>query len=443
MNTNDAETGLVASIIAHPFDTESDVLNRIASLKINVTGEHFSDRLLGEAFDIVIANARENIAVSPLLLSQITDDRVNLVGADNLGQPSAIQLYAREVVRHYNLRKLGIVGQRALNTSEDGDPELVAGELVQQLAGLNGGEERYIKTATESTRAFLDELALDQENIRSGHVGFDLNFIQGRDSSGTVRYPVREMIPMMMGGWVVLLTAGTKVGKSTMGWQLAEWNAAENGLRGVYFHFEDPPKMVNYRRMARRGIKVDRNTEPTLNTMLGSVLNPEQLQKIHRVYEEVTTWGDRLIEVYCAGWTMEQVVRTLHRLHLQEKIDFWVIDYLNKATLSPQKLREYGVFVARGQDVELIKNAAEQTGTVAVLIQQDIDGKPYETNAGIQKSQVWIRLERDIADSDGRMLPWGNMIIERANMGATGKLPVTLITGPLVWVYGKNYTVKE
>jgi hypothetical protein len=443
MNTSDAELGLVSALLMHPFDSEGDALNRVAALKINVGSEHFEDPLLGEAFEVITQNARESVAVSPLLLAQIMENRLNMTGAEPVSQPSAVQVYAREVVRHYNLRRLGSVGQQALNTGADTDPELVASELLQQLTGLDSGEERYIHTATESTRLFLDELARDQENIRSGHVGFDFNFFQGRDTSGVTRFPVREMIPMIMGGWVILLTAGTKVGKSTLGWQLAEWNVAENGLRGVYFHFEDPPKMINYRRVARRGLRVDQSYDPSLKTMLGSVLRPEQLEKIGKVYQEVSTWGDRLTEVYCAGWTMEQVVRTLHRLHLQQPVDFWIIDYLNKATLSPKKLRDYGVFVARGQDVELVKNAAEQTGTVAVLIQQDIDGKPYETNASIQKSQVWLRIQRDIAESDGRMMPQGDLIIERANMGATGRMPITLVTGPLVWIYGKRYDLRE
>ena len=117
-------------------------------------------------------------------------------------------------------------------------------------------------------------------------------------------------------------------------------------------------------------------------------------------------------------------------------LDVVVIDYLNKAELTPKALKDYGLFGARGRDSEIVKQMAESTGAVCFLVQQEqIDGLPYETRQSAQKSQVWISLERERLD-DYSLSNAGSVIVKNANMGSTGSLRAYFDARWMIWGEG-------
>ncbi|MFN3763382.1 MAG: hypothetical protein ACK4WK_09315, partial [Anaerolineae bacterium] len=92
-----------------------------------------------------------------------------------------------------------------------------------------------------------------------------------------------------------------------------------------------------------------------------------------------------------------------------------VVDYLNKAELSPQVIRDWGVAGARAQDAERVKQFAERWNLVAVVIQQENDsGDPFDTRQALHKSQLYLQLVRQ--DTNGSY----QLQVLKANWGQVG-----------------------
>ena len=427
LSQHEAETGLVYSLLRKPGEDAEDSLFRVASLPIAIEAEDVADPSLRVLLANILENAGNDVATSTYLAAQATGiEEFDLVRGVETVDPGAIRIYAEAVAYHSARRQITSAAEGALETARNSEPSEALDEISEHFASISlASESSRINSVSERTEIGRVALAKRQEAIRSGEV--------------RVSFPMdglNEMVPYLLPGQMILITAATKVGKSAFAQQLFDANV-KRGLRGIYFHFEDTPEVMDLRRVARQMFLLG-NDGVSLRRMLSSVLSEREQERVEEIRQFILEWGNRGTEIYCAGWTMEQVVRVWHRLVIRgrtsgDPVHFVVIDYLNKAHLPPQKLKSYGLFAARGQDAETVKHTAEATETLAFLVQQEnIQGNPYETNQSSQKSQVWISLARDRLDNY-KLNPQGEIIVKNANLGSTGAVAAEFLPRWLLW----------
>ena len=373
-------------------------------------------------YETIWEHAARRISLTPQLAAELIGwPRLLVLVKDT--QPDAFIIYAEQVLLHAQREEVRGAVVDITEAAAADDPKVAVSEMTRRLAMIRLSQTERIGSAAEHALAFRKEFAQDQENLKNGKTRFT--------------WPIEtlnEFIPMVMEGWMILLTAESKTGKTGMASQLADWNVTKNHLRGVYFHFEDTPKMMSYRRIARRNMMQNGTaiTDPSMRDMMSQVLSPIKRGVVDSTIDEVLKWGDNLIEVYSAGWTMDQVVRTLLHLHTKQPVDFFVVDYLNKAEVAPEVIKGHGLFMGRGRDAEMLKRLAEATGTICLLLQQEVNGVPFETKMPLQKSQVWLSLDRDPLEGGGYG-PYGHIVVRAANMGQTGAIPARFDHRAMMW----------
>jgi len=426
LSQSESEKGLAYSLLRRPGEDAEDALQRVASLPIAIEPEDISDPVLRSLAAVVLDNAAGETATGTRLAAQATgiDEFTLLQGVESVDH-NALRIYAEAVAYHSARRQITSAAEDAVESARLQSPGDALDQIGARFAGISLGEEDE-RVASVSQRLVEGHQARAawQEEVASGkpRISFPLSRLD-------------ETLPVLPGD-LILLSAATKVGKSSFAGQFFDLNL-KRGMRGVLFHFEDTIRITYARRIARQMARFD-GCGPTYKQLLYSMLSPEDLEYVRLAEESITEWADRGTEVYCAGWTMEQVIRTWRRLCLKARaegrpIDFVVIDYLNKAELLPQKIKAYGLFAARGQDAELIKRTAEATGVTALLLQQEGDeGKPYETRQTQQKAQIHLRLLRERLPS-GRLSPTGELRVESANNSETGAVSVELLPGNMLW----------
>jgi hypothetical protein len=441
----EAEAGLVASLMRRYGEGAGDALARVTALPIGLTQECIQDPKWSELFQAILDNAVRDIPTSAPLAAQATGiAEFDLRGLVESTDIDALPLYAESVMYHAQRRRIEHAADTAKEIAGRLDPDDALDAITRQFHDVLLTEDKRVGTIAQRAvtgRRFIDQR---QRDLRANRP--------------MVKFPIRRLnylLPTILPGQVVLLTAATKVGKSTWCSQLFDYNVGR-GLRGIYFHFEDPPEVMHMRRLARYMVRyVDGDGHPTrpIATFNRLVARPEDGKPIFLTEKEMESidlveqiiadeLGDRGIEVYAGGWTMDRAVRMWHYLDTQARhsgnaIDFVVIDYLNKAEIGNERgIYSEKIYAARGRDAELVKQTAEQLGTVAVLIQQESDeGQPYETRQSLQKSQAWISLKRERFD-DGSLDLKGWAVVKNANMGETGSAKIRLLPQFMLWTNG-------
>ena len=416
-----AEWALVLSLLRRDGETAEAPLDRLDSLTPVPEPEDFKNSKTRSIYALILKYARRERSITPKLAALHCG-----VGEDTLLEKAEqvdteyIRLYAEAVVEFGRGSKIASAAEQAANLARSGRAREALDELTEQVTALAlAREDELVVPLDTATERFLDWYERFQKEIKSGQTRLSLMLA-----------PLDEMIPYIFPGHSILVTAGTKVGKSAFVQQMFDYNLAR-GLRGLLFHFEDSPQVVGLRRTLRHMISEPDADGITMHKMLTSVLSSRELEIVARVNGRILRWAGNGTQVYCAGWTMEQVCRTAWRL--RDKYDFMVIDYLNKAVLSAGKLRNYGQFGGRGQDAELIKTTAERLGKVAIVVQQENDqGLPYQTRESAQKFQAWISLSRERL-ADQSLSEDGKVWVRNANLGKTGEFYARFFTRNLVW----------
>ena len=427
LTQSEAERGLVFSLLRRPGEDGMEALERVALLPVAVEPEDIVDAQLRKLMAVILENGAKEVSTSTKLAAQATGlDEFDLIqGAESI-DPSAINVYAFAVQHHTLKRAVTYAAEDAVEAARSLTPAEALDRINEHFSGIStASEEDRIGTINQRVDEGRQMLIARQQSMSNGdeRVSFPLT-------------RVNHMVPYLLPGQMILLTGQTKVGKSSFAAQLYDANI-KRGLRGIYFHFEDTPEVMDLRRIARQMARYGAGGV-ALRTMLANILTTEQWEKIEEIRSSITEWGERGTEVYAAGWSMEQVCRVWWRLCMQAKaagdpIDFVVVDYLNKAELSPQKLRAYGLYAARGRDAELVKRTSEATRVVSFLVQQEgIDGNPYETKQSWQKSQAWISLQRE-RQGDQSLSLTGQVVVKNANMGSTGAVPAEFLPEYMLW----------
>jgi hypothetical protein len=429
LTQNEAERGLVYSLLRRPGEDAYSALERVATLPVAIEPEDIADAALRGLLATILENATNEVATSTKLAAQATGiDEFDLVQGVESIDPAALVVYARAVEFHSLRRVVDMAAAESVEDARTLTPEEALARIDERFASITTPtEEDRIATISERVAEGRQLLVKRQASMTNGEVRVSFP-LPGLDT----------MLPYLLPGQMILITGQTKVGKSSFAAQLYDANI-KRGLHGLYFHFEDTPEVMDLRRIARQMAGLKEYGVP-LKAMLSDVLTVEQWERIEAVRNDILEWGDRGIEVYAAGWTMEQVVRVWRRqctkgIATGHPIDFVVVDYLNKAELTSKKLNDYGLFGARGRDAELVKQTAESTGVVTFLVQQEgAGGTPYETKQSAQKSQAWISLVRERDENTHALHEVGQAIVKNANMGSTGAVYAQFLPNWMLWM---------
>ena len=427
LTQGEAERGLVFSLLRRPGEDGMEVLERMALLPVAVEPEDIADMQLRSLMAVVLENGGKEVSTSTRLAAQATGmDEFDLIQGVESVDPNALNIYAYAVQHHSLKRAVASAAEDAVEAARSLSPREALDRINTHFSGIStASEDDRIGTINQRIEEGRQALIARQQSMSNGEE--------------RVSFPMaglNRMVPYLLTGQMILVTGQTGFKGSWLGLWLYDANI-KRGLRGVYFHFEDTPEVMDLRRIARQMARYGAGGV-ALRTMLANILTVEQWEKIEEVRNSITEWGEQGTEVYAAGWSMEQVCRVWWRLCMQAKaagdpIDFVVVDYLNKAELSPQKLRAYGLYAARGRDAELVKRTSEATGAVSFLVQQEgVDGHPYETKQSWQKSQGWISLQRERLP-DQSLSPTGQVVVKNANMGSTGAVQAEFIAKYMLW----------
>lgn len=415
-----ADTGYVLSLLRRPGEPAEAPLDRLGSMPFSIEPGDVREGRLRQTLELILDHAKRSISLSVRYAAQaLAADEGKLLDAVETIDPTAILLYGEAILEHNARTELLSAAHEATGLAQ-GKPNEALNKILSRFASISSArEDTRISTLPETVKKGLEWFQDYQQKMRQGNIRLAFPFAS-----------LNDRIPYIFPGHCILVTAGTKIGKTAWASQVFDWNI-KRGLHGIYFHFEDSPEVMAIKRLGRQmatsqhGIPVHR--------MLSTVLREHELTTISETADDILEWAEGGIQVHCAGWQMEQVIRAWRRYALRDWVDFVVIDYLNKASLSPAKLRGYGQFGGRGLDAEMVKTTAEQTGTTAIMLQQENDdGKPYQTRESAHKFQVWISLTRERL-ADQSLGEYGEMVIKNANMGATGAIPATFYSDFLVW----------
>lgn len=420
----DAEACYVLSMLKRDGETDQAVIDRFWRVgmvpldEIQVPGRR-------ELLALIQQNMADDRPTSVRLGSHVAGtDLQPLVDAVD---PDGIEVYAREMTRQ---RKRGLISQSLEEALRNEDPDTVLAEIQRELSQIEqANEAERITPLPQAGKNFLAWLKKQQQLMKAGVPRVSMLWPR-----------LDNMVPYLFPGNMVLVTAKTKRGKSSF---VQDWFDFQlrRGFRGLYFHFEDPPEVMGLKRTARL-MGLDAYNEQGEHVgipfvkMLTGVLSSDEIALIEALDQRAEAWTVNGTQIYCVNWEMQQVVRVWQREDWRQKVDFVVVDYLNKARLSPHDNRYLGVFESRGRDAELVKSTAELTGCIAVLVQQEgDDGRPYQTRQAMQKAQVHLSLQRDrLGEDSGRMLsPEGRVCVLNANLGETGDVEAQFLRDWMMW----------
>jgi replicative DNA helicase len=156
------------------------------------------------------------------------------------------------------------------------------------------------------------------------------------------------------------------------------------------------------------------------------------MQAINRAHGKLKIIQGGITYQHSAGWTMERTIARLRQLKADNLCDVVVMDYLEKNAASRRQMQMFGTstFQREADNVEQIKNFAEQTETPVVLLAQlskagkkgDFDDLDRTAMRGAgeksEKANVVILLHRD--KEDGGYSNLLNVKVDKNTLGATG-----------------------
>jgi hypothetical protein len=428
-----SEKGYVLSLLRHPEEPPEAPIDRLASLQIDVAPEDISNSNLRKILELILKNARRMMATSTRIAAQCisTDEMIILSQMDSVDVDS-IDVYAEAILRHSVSSDVMSAAGKAKELAKQGQAQEALDHLAAKMATIQSESERgRISTLAQSIPAFTSQFEDHQGMLSRGDVRFAFPW------GG-----LNRLVPYIPPGNLILGTAMKKVGKTSWAGQLGDWNA-RRGLNVLYFHAEDTPFIMRMKRVGRQMAALrdheNRHTGISVRRMLSTVLAPKDRERVATVNQSISEWKGSVTEIHSVGWTAEQITRTWHRLCNRSQVDIVIIDYLNKLRLLPQKTRVWGQYGARGQDAELFKIAAEQTGVVAVLMQQEKEpeGTPYQSKETPQKAQLYIRLIREQDSTTHRLDLNGRFVVMNANLGDTGAIDAYFYPDWMVWASGE------
>jgi hypothetical protein len=428
-----SEEGLILCLLRRPGESNDEALARFYEAE-QVDPELFKRPMYKAHYLFIRDNAFDDIAITPEILADHFDFDPEVIYSQLPKVPAdTLPLYIKGITQDYVKRVALDVSQQLKSAAESGDPQVLL-EAVRSLDELDTSHEKRVYSLAEQAAVFLTAFDEDQARFTNHEI---------RPAFPLAR--LNEMVPRIMDDDIILVTAKSKTGKSSFSTQFAYTNA-RTGLNVAYFHFEDPPARVGYRRAAQTQVFLSQSTRERFGNPWGlpyGKMMAKELTDQEKAYVRFLTQmaireaGTNLTYVYASGWTCEKMVSVWRQLHKQRPFDLVIVDYLNKMALSSTKLRNYGQWGSRGQDVELIKQEAGRPNArvpVVLVQQENEDGTARDSKDSYIKAQVWISLQRNPVESDpDRFEDDGEVVVKRANDGTTGAIPAMFYPPYMIW----------
>lgn len=251
-----------------------------------------------------------------------------------------------------------------------------------------------------------------------------------KDTSGlklpwAVFHPFAKSIPA---GSLIALLGNPGAGKTAFLECLSElW--ARQGRTGILFHNENSTQYMLDRRTVRWANNI------SYDKLVDGTLEENEWQEVFKAWQSISAWSGKLYLVDAIGWPMSKVTSTIRRLVWKEKIDFVVLDYLNKVKFDDRSL---GLNTAqmRGQDVEDFKIVVQTYGLTGIIAGQfdkasKRANKRYisdsrDTGELEDKAQLGLILDRE-DDNNYTMAETVNVRIAKCNFGKTGTCRMRMI----------------
>ena len=398
--------------------------NETALVRFHTYYREFPAGNLDAGFDFLAQQAFHGIAVTPRVLLAATGISVTQEGLTT----ESAQFFYEQLIQEEERRRVQKAGQQLLAIASGRE-----GNVDDVLASINIGEASKQTALTLSEQTALG-MSLYRKRIEI--------LAQGKPRIAFPWPDINRMVPFVYDDDVILITGKSKTGKSSAVHQMAIYNSSR--IPVAYFHNEDNPLKLFLRRTAQSQIAKDptlrgpnlAGTISYMDLLSSSVKSDTFVKQIEDNSEEVLmALGDNITYIYCAGWTVEQIISEWRRLKSIQPVGLVVVDYLNKIE-SYSKIKTIGTMAgAMEYNVELVKREAGRKGhmTPAVLVQQENeDGTTRDTRSSYIKSQVHLSFQRD-TDTNG-MLNTGSIRVLRANDGMTGGIPAKFYVPYLLWV---------
>lgn len=270
-------------------------------------------------------------------------------------QPDHIDHYIAIVRKYARIRGIIELNAKVINTAyQNQDPDELDAIITEGLMKLAGGRNDAVITWKESferyeqildARAKKHSLPVEQQS----------------------RWPYpwaswNELVDEPGPGTMILISAGTSVGKTIFGENMAEcWG--RNGHNIAYFHAELNEELMWDRRTARyTGMK--------RRDLVGKLTEISR-DGIRNTNKALATWQGGVHYVPCPGWTSDQIVTQIRSMHAAGLCDAFVIDYLEKIQGTDQDWRRYhNEYAINANNMERLKNTAEALGIPGVVLAQ-------------------------------------------------------------------------
>lgn len=237
-------------------------------------------------------------------------------------------------------------------------------------------------------------------------------------------------------GTLTIVAAESGVGKTSMLECMAE-NWARAGHKVAFFHFE-----LSHQAM------VDRRTCRWSGVPLEQIERGAWNDAIAKAQACISQWSGNVHYVHCSGWSAQRVTSHARLLHNKGKCDVFVVDYLQKIRAASERGKNFAQVV--GDQVEQLKNCAEQLGIVGVLASQfnrnsHNGGRKraaYIRNTGEaeEKANLILTIDRPILDEDysyggqvvvkaGRRSPLATIRVDKNTFGSEGECNLFFVPG--------------
>lgn len=332
--------------------------------------------------------------------------------------------YAVKLKRYASLRTYIVMAtELARQAYEGSDPDTLFAWLHEQLQIINLGKK------TDDALLMWDESFDLYDSILAERKRQAELPPQERQDWSWPWSSWNHRVDPLEAGMLATLAGADGAGKTTFAECIAEW-WARRGHKVVFVHFE-----LNRQLMLDR--RASRNSGYERRILRSGKLTAEQANWLGMVRQDMATWEGNITYLHTPGWSMEQVIQELKRLKSAGLCDAVILDYLEKAEMSPNQQRRFKTDDSRREahDVEQLKTFAEQTETRMVMLAQLNKEAKREsgnnlTRMGIrgagektEKANLVVLLHREIS-VNGERDEEGNVLTEPGGYGRKVKVIV-------------------
>lgn len=415
----DAEKGLLCSALLSPDTVLSDCIEKI-------TEDHFyrpSHRIIYQEL-LELQNAGKLIDFITLTQALKDKQKLDQVGAANISElftfistASNSDFYLEIVREKYLLRQLISTcteyASRAYD--EQSDVKNLLDEAEAKI--LQIGEDKSRGEIITSNACAHDAMARYEAAQKAGGA------IQGL-TTGIPR--LDYMLRGMRGGQMIVIAAKQKRGKSSLAWQIVDWNAIilPNPIAVGVCSLEMGKGEITDRRNAM----LERIDLSKLDSGSYTSIDEAKITKaLARVGKSKVFIRDE------AAMNMMQIRTTFRRMVREHQIKLGMIDYLQ--IISPENRKDSRERQVADMSRQIKMTAKELDIPIIVLIQLNKDGDARESTAIEMDCDKLIVIEaEDEEDWEENPQPEMSLRVKYNRAGPCGRAPVT---------FHKKYTVFE